>query len=302
MPRVFVLLALAAACGGTPTAPPAPVAVAISAIAPPAGSADLEVARVGGRPVWASCVVEQAQRHHLDRAQALDQCIAFELMAQEAEKRRLDTSPEVAEATRTALVSRVIATAYEDAHKTPADFGEYMTKILDKEAWRQHRPELRASTYIRLSVAKDATPEVDAQAKVTAQKIADALAHERGLSSSNFIELGQRAVPGVTFDHSDVAMRPAASLEGAYAAALFAVPEVGTIAGPVRTRWGWDVILWADGLPAKETTRDELAAELLPEVRRAYFTVWLGQLIKERDLRIEVHPEQLELDEQGATR
>jgi hypothetical protein len=300
MRRIVIVLALTAACGGTASAPPAPVAVAISAIAPPASAADLEVARVNGRPVWASCIGEQLERHaSLNRDTALQECIAFELMAQEAEKRHLDTFSEVTDATRTSMVSRFIETAFEAKYKTPADLGEFMTKILDKESWRLSRPELRGSTYIRLPVAKDAAPEVDAQAKATAQKIADALANESGLSSSTFIELAQRAVPGVTFEQSEVPAKPAIGLDKIYGDALFAVPEVGKASGLVRTQWGYDIILWTGGLEAKETTRDELAHELFPEIRRAYFAVWVGQIVKERGVQIEVHPEQL--NEEGQT-
>src|SRR5262245_41561856 len=130
MHRASFLLPVIAACGGTSSGPPpAPVRATISAEAPRVGADDVEVARVGGRPVWASCVVEQAQRQHVTREAALDQCIAFELMAQEAEKRGLAAAPEVTDATKTALVSRLVAVAFEGTYRTPADLGEFMAKL-----------------------------------------------------------------------------------------------------------------------------------------------------------------------------
>ncbi|MDX2086688.1 MAG: hypothetical protein SFX73_02505 [Kofleriaceae bacterium] len=294
MRRASLLLAFIAACGGPSSAPPAPVATAISAVAPPASPADLELARVNGKPVWASCVVEQLARHkRLNADTALQECIAFELMAQEAVKRHLDTFPEVVDATRTAMVSRFIATEFEAKYKSPADLGSFMSKIIDKESWRLSRPELRASSYIRIPLAENVPPEVEARAKSTAQTIADAVASERGLADSNFVEIAQRAVPGVLFEHAEVPAKVRTGLDKTYGDVLFAVPEVGSSSGPVRTKWGYDVILWTGGLPAKETTREELEAELFPEIRRAYFIAWVGQMVKERGIHIEVDPSQL---------
>lgn len=291
---------LIAACGGTSSGPPpAQVQAAISAVAPQASAADLEVARVAGRPVWGSCVVEQATRHHVTREQALDQCIAFELLAQEAERRGLATHPEVVEATRTAMVSRVVATAFEDAYRTPADLGEFMTKLVDKNAWRMHRPDLRASSYVRVTVAKQAPADVEAKARATAQAIADALANETGLTDLHFVELANRAAAGATIEHAPVPQTTADRLDKSYSEVLFAIPEVGRTAGPVRTPWGYDVILWTGGLPPKETTREELEAEMFSDVRRAYFPVWVAELVKERDIVIEKHVEQLEDEERA---
>ncbi|HVK83441.1 MAG TPA: hypothetical protein VM513_05005 [Kofleriaceae bacterium] len=293
MRRASILL-LIAACGGTSSGPPpAQVQAAISAVAPRASEADLEVARVAGRPVWASCLVEQATRHQLTREQALDQCIAFELMAQEAERRGLTSSPEVAEATRTSMVSRLVATAFEDAYRTPADLGELMESVVEKNAWRMHRPDVRASSYVRVAVPKQAAPEVEAQARVTAQAIADALATEAGLSDPNFLELAQRAAAGATLEHSPVAPTVIEKLDKAYGDALYRVPEIGRTTGPVRTPWGYDVILWSGGLPPKETSRAELEAEMFQEVRRAYFSTWVTQVIKKSGIQYEVHPERI---------
>ena len=292
--RRVVLVVLAAACGGgsspSDEPPPRRAVPTISAIAPPEGPDDLEVAKVNGRPVWGSCVSQQVSRGAKTREAALDECIQFELLAQLAEHRGLASDPTVVEATRRALVSRAVATGFEDRTQKPADLGERMTKWLTANAWRMHRPDLRASSYARVNVPKDASPEVEAKAKALAETIAAALANDVGLFPADLKATAQRLGKdsGLTLDTSDVKAATRTSLDPAYGSALYAVPEVGRVTGPVRTHWGWDVILWNGGLTAKESTQDEIAAEVFPELRRAAFQYWVNDLVKQLGLKIEI--------------
>ena len=296
----WLLLVLAAACGGgsspSEEVPQQRTVTSISAIAPREGTDDLEVAQVNGRPVWGSCVSAQMSRGAKTRAAALDECIQFELMAQVAEQRGLAGDPTVIEATRRELVSREIAVDFEAKTEKPADLGERMTKWLTQNAWRMHRPDLRASSYARVNVPKDASPEVEATAKALAVNIAAELAGQAGLFPA---ELGATAErlgkgTGLPLDIQDVKASARSSLDGPYADALYAVPEVGRITGPVRTHWGWDVILWNGGLPPKESTQEEIAAEVFPELRRAAFQYWVNDLVKQLGLKIEVDTALLE--------
>ncbi len=56
----------------------------------------------------------------------------------------------------------------------------------------------------------------------------------------------------------------------------------------MRTSWGRDVILWNGGLPPKESTQDEIANEVFPELRRAAFQFWVNDIVKKLALHIEV--------------
>ena len=56
----------------------------------------------------------------------------------------------------------------------------------------------------------------------------------------------------------------------------------------MRTPWGWDVVLWTGGVDAKQTSREELVAELFPEIRRRQFQLWVTQLGKQLGVHIEV--------------
>ena len=288
---------IAAACGGggAGEAPPAPVARPITAIAPAKGADDVIVARVAGRPVWGSCVAAQVSRGAKDRRAALDECIAFELMAQEAEARGMVAAASAADDVKSALVNRLVEVGFEATHTTPDSLGEVMTRWLDTNAWRMHRPELRASSYARVVVEKNATPEQDAAAKALAEKIAAALADETGLFGVNLRETANRlgAGTGQKIEAADAPASQRTKLETAYGDALFAVPEVGRASRAVRTPWGWDVIVWTGGLPALDQTREQLAVGAFPELRRVAFGAWVNALIKDLRIKVTIDQDQL---------
>ena len=91
----------AGGCGSSGSSGAGPTAAAPSLIAtPPLTTDDAPVARVNGRTVWASCVAAQAGAITAGseaerRAAALDQCIAFELLAQAAEARGLASTASI---------------------------------------------------------------------------------------------------------------------------------------------------------------------------------------------------------------
>ena len=294
-----VVLALIVACGGAPEVAPATSSRAADPIATKAGPTDEIVAQVNGRPVWASCVAAQgAALAKLGgvpdaKKQALDECIAFELLAQEADKRGLADDAEVVDATRTAIVNRVVELGFEQKYTKPADIGERLEKWKRDNAWRMHRPELRASAYIRVLGPDD-------QARPVAQAIHDKLANETGLFKVNLDEAvaGMPASPAI--EVAAVSDKPKDQLVPEYSNVLFAIPEVGRIGGPVKTKWGWDVILWTGGLPAKEMTADEMAESAFPEMRRSLFPIWVAQIARDLGLKPEIDPAQLaRLDEVG---
>jgi hypothetical protein len=75
-------------------------------------------------------------------------------------------------------------------------------------------------------------------------------------------------------------------LEKTFGDALFSIPEIGTISPPIRTKWGWDVILWTEVLPAETLTRDELAAKRFPEERLQAFDAWVARVAKDLGLKV----------------
>jgi peptidyl-prolyl cis-trans isomerase C len=293
--RALLVLLACTACGSStppnvpaPSGPPAPLA------ATPAAPDDPIVATVDGKPVYGSCVAIQARRG-ASKADALTECIDFELLAQAAEG--YATDPEVALATRTALASQLVARDYEDRYTKPADFGAYWERAVALNKRRVEHGEARASAYIRIPIAGAAPPDEDARARAISEELARALAAERGLMAPHLDELAKQIVGDrAKLDFAAVPPYPdGGGLVPEYARALFAIPEVGRTSGAVRTKWGWDVILLTELIPAARPTPDEIVEKMLPDVKRSYFSVWAQQVTASLGLKIEVHDDNVAL-------
>jgi len=294
-------LALAAAACGTEAPPPPRAGAPAPAASPAAGPDDAVVATVNGRPVWGSCVAAQAARGAASRRTALpealnaalDECVDFELLAQAAEARGLGRDPEVAEAERTAEVSRLVELGFEARYRSPDDLRAAVDRAVDRYAAQLEQPELRASAFARVEVPAGAPPEADAAARALAERIAGALAGERGLFAVHLREAADRiaaAGAGLRVAHGDFRAASREGLVPPYAEALFSIPEVGRIAAPARTAWGWDVILLTRRVPAAVHTRDEVAAKVFPDVRRRELSRWVNELAARSGIRVELDP------------
>lgn len=275
-------LAASGACGTD--APPVRAGAGAPPLAQPGdGSGDLAVATVDGRPVWGSCVAAQ-ERRGADRRRALDECIAFELLAREAEARGLAADPEVGEALRAALVSRLVETDFEARYQRPADLGAPMEREIDRYADQLDRPEMRASAFARVEVPKDAPPQTEAAAQALAERIAASLAGESGLFPAHLREAAEResagAGAGLRVAIDQVPAKTREGLVPPFADALFAIPEVGRVSPPTRTPWGWDIVLLVRLLPPEHRAREEVAAKVFPSVRRRQFYRWMDAIRK----------------------
>ena len=307
---LLVAGAVLAACGSSPGgsgAGPAPARAAVVIATPRLTADDAPVASVNGRTVWASCVAAQARSatgsDEARRAAGLDQCIAFELLAQAAEARGLAAAPEVVEAARAAAVNRVVETEFEQHTRSPADLAPQVDAMMKANAWRLHVLELRASTFARFVVPTNAPAEVDARAHALAERLAAELAGQTGLFGVHLADAARRIAEGSGIELNTSDFRPAHhdDLVESYAAALYAIPEVGRVSPAFRTPWGWDVVLWSGGVEARERSRDEIVAELFPELRRRQFQRWVTQLGKQLGLHIEIDEATVaRLDTEGA--
>jgi len=307
--RATIVAAVAlAGCGSSSTgAGPAPARTPVVIATPRLTADDAPVASVNGRTVWASCVAAQARTaagsDEARRAAGLDQCIAFELLAQAAEARGLAAAPEVVEAARAAAVNRVVEIEFEQRTRTPADLAPQVDAMMKANEWRLHVLELRGSTFARFVVPKGAPADVEARAHVLAERLAAELAGQTGLFGVHLAEAAKRIAQGSGIELDTADFRPAHhdDLVESYAAALYAIPEVGRASPAFRTPWGWDVVLWTGGVEARERSRDEVVAELFPELRRRQFQRWVTQLGKQLGLHIEIDDATVaRLDTEGA--
>ncbi|HET9988634.1 MAG TPA: hypothetical protein VFQ65_08935 [Kofleriaceae bacterium] len=279
--RGLLVLALIG-CGSpqpseTTQGPPAPL------VAQRASADDVVVANVNGKPVWGSCVTVQAARGATKQA-ALQQCIDFELLAQRAVAHASDD--EVRLATRTAMVSALVAHDYEAGYTQPSQFGAFWDAAYKKGVFHLRHENYRASAYVRIPVAPGAAPAVDAAAKAKAEQIAAAVAHETGLLGSSLVELAQAAVPETKLDHQEVPAYRIGALDDNYATALFALPAIGRATGAVRTQWGWDVIAWTDDVPAADPPEADVIAALLPDIKVAYFGHWVDGIARSLGIHV----------------
>lgn len=278
--RAAVVILLATACGASPSpAPPTPQGPAASFVAMPAAADDVVVARVNDKPVYAYCVQTQARRG-ASKAEALQQCIDFELLAQIARDRDLETDGEVTLATRTALVSQLVAREYEDKYTKPADFGAFWDQSIARNKQRIEHGEARASAYLRITLPKDASPEQVESARLLAEELARELGKERGMLVPHFKEIGERVIAGrAKLDHQVVpAYLHNGGLDPGYENPLFEIPEVGRTSPVTRTRWGWDVILLTELYPAEKMSPEKVIETYLPDIKRSYFTQWANQI------------------------
>lgn len=237
------------------------------------------VAQVNGRPVFADCVQTQARAHALDVRAALDECIDFELLAQEAEARGFGGHPDALEVQRREAVRRLLASAFEPDHATPADVPTDVVRMMWKRPitrYRFDRPEVRWALYARVPLARE-TPD-DAPEARAARRLADdiyAAVAGRTLTSEEFIEtlrpLREQHGFELATEPYDTPLKGRA--EESFARALFEIPAVGRAGKPVRTPWGWDVIYLVRLAPEVRLSMEQAA----DEIREAVFGQWRQQ-------------------------
>jgi hypothetical protein len=297
-----VAVVLLAACGGEErraAPPPPPLVVPTTATAQPAGGDDVVVARVDGQPVYGSCVKTQAEALGQDVRAALDQCVAFELLAQEAERRGLREDPDVAEAWRREMVRRVIAAdlgAIDTMDDLPAGFRDAMIAKYGKYL---QRPFLRGVHYARLDVSRAAIPggPEEMKAKAVADAIYAELKDQEGLLPDELFAVADRhaAAAGLAITRSrNVFYTAERDLPGMRVtdadllASIVGIEEIGRVGVPARTKQGFDIPLYVNDMEAKDLTPD-----FFVDARQQYFVQWAEGLRKRLGLDTAIDEELL---------
>jgi hypothetical protein len=266
----LIVAAAVAACGNADAPGPARARNAASARLVEAEAAGRTVvAEVNGRPIYDDCVTRQAAAHGLDVRAALDECIAFELLALEAETRGYAADPEVQavrkrEAAR-ALLQRDFEATYAGPDSIPSE--------VVAAAWRSpgmqsrfNHPEYRWCVYARANVPRSVAtgaPEDDA-AKAAIKALRAPLAGRRNLSKIEFFAAAERAAEAYPLEIQRKSYNTprVGRAEANFAGALFAIPEAGMVSEIARTEWGWDLILLTKIVPARQATFADAEAEL----------------------------------------
>ena len=147
---------------------------------------------------------------------------------------------------------------------------------------------------------KQPKPGEDERAKQLIDEVYAALKAERGLMRAHVEEIAKRVV-GTRAKVSTAEVPPdirRGRLDETYSAAMFAIPEIGRVSPPVRTPWGWDIILWNSVIAEVHATPDELVAIALPEVKRLFFPFWVNRIAQSLGMRAELVEKNLPLLEE----
>ncbi len=280
--RIVWLAALLTACAQDPVTTPTAQAVDLSA-----ASTAVVVANVNGAPIDAHCVANQMRALGVARTAALEQCIDFELLAQAANQRGYGADPEVVDAMRTEAVRQLLQRDFAATHARPEDLPPgLLDAAYEQNKRRFQHPEYRFAHYVRAEVdaSEPLGSAADRAAERAARRIYLALRGERGLTPQRFYELAAAAAEEgarIVSDEGKAAFdfpRHGRAVEP-FAAAAFAIPEVGMVAPPARTEWGWDVILLTRIMPAADVSREQAGTVLFASLRRNAFLNWINERV-----------------------
>lgn len=245
------------------------------------------VAQVNGRPVFASCVATQAEAKSIDVQAALQECIDFELLAQEAERRGYGADPDAVEAMRREAVRALLQRDFEAGHDDPADISmEAVRPVFARPQVhvRYNHPQYRFVYYVR-AAAQNQPPEVWDDAERRIRAVDADLEGKRGLTREQFWE----AITAHTTDDFKFFVPPkrvngprTGRLEENFARAMFEIPEVGMVSEPVKTKWGWDLLLLVKIDEARrarvEEVADDIRQQMFPSWQKTEFLRWAKQL------------------------
>lgn len=252
------------------------------------GKPEKILAMVNGQPITEAALEEEAKslppyvRPILEtpqgRAQFLESLITRDLLMQEALRRGFDRKEEVRERLNMARRSILLEALLKDVtEKAPGLSDEALKKFYDANL-----ESFRVGDRVRVShvLFKDR-----AQAEAMAQ---------RSKAGTPFEELMKDASKegGVT---ADLGFIEKGKFDKAFEAAAFAAPT-GSVAGPVRTAYGYHLIQVGEkkpaGLQSFDEVKGQIAADLREQAQRDAFETLLLQVKQKAKIQVVGLPEE----------
>jgi hypothetical protein len=223
------------------------------------------VSTVNGAVIRVRDVQALTRKTSLSAPAALRRLQAERLLEQEAERRGYDAASSAQYVSRQALVQVLLA---HDVEAEPVSDAE-IAAAYAAAGTRFATPEKRASTHVLAMLPKGATAEQEQAASTFAETACKRLLAVKGdaAMTAALDELRDAKPPQFKVV---VQTLPAVAREGAFvpafSEALFSVPGRGVVAQPVRSEFGFHVIVITDIVPsvvtpleaASDTLRDEL--------------------------------------------
>lgn len=285
-----------AGCGSRSKPAPPPESAGDLTIKVPADA--VIVAEVNGVPIYGDCVATQVEHGKADTTtEALQQCVDFELLAQEAYARGYLRGRELVELRKREATRAFMEAEFASKFSTPADVPETeLRRWYERAKPRYVHGEIRKIYFVRARFPPKTPPgsAADWQARSLINEIAYELRGERffwwrrprhDLSRNAMVFLTRRAageryveIPGA--GHSFARYGP---VEIPFRKASFAIERVGQVSPPVRMRDGWAIILLEHIEPPRNTPFEEAKADLskflFQSSRGAAFLRWAEQFI-----------------------
>ena len=257
----FGLLLAALACGEpSKNTPPPPV---------PAALGGEIVARVGDVAIERSLVASVAAAQHVSAAVALDRLVDDALAAEGARKQHLDATPAVDLARRAARARFVADRIHADAAARGLPSDEEVATLTARHWQSFDVPEslrvVHAVVMRTPAVTNERGAEVAEGVRSAVAGAADAKDFElrARMADPHGLEIRVETLPAFIRDGRTV---QGGALDATFAAAAFALPQVGATSRVVETKFGWHVLRLIDRIPPKIVPVEERRVTFAEEI------------------------------------
>jgi peptidyl-prolyl cis-trans isomerase C len=272
---------------------------ACAAEAPPPERVQLEgevVARVGDEVITRDAVAAIARAQNVDAERALELATFDALTAAEARARKLDVRHD---RSANAALARLVIDALADESRAEGPPTEEEIAALTERHWVEvARPEGVVVAHAVVMVPPGASPDVDASALGLAKRVREALAPASELAketpapdnepkrgkkppgdpaASELVRLAQSVAAGdlqviaehlwpIGSDALTLRVEAREQYDPLFVAGAFALKDRGDLSQPVRSSFGYHVILLLDRIPAATLTFEQRQKRFEPEV------------------------------------
>jgi hypothetical protein len=238
------------------------------------------VARVGEDWIEAETVARIAAAQRISLSEARSKAIHDALLAEHARQTGLGSDPRVLVEQRGVLAEALLGRLRREAEKEPTS-AEELERVKGDHWLDLDRPEARRSVHAVVRVQDSDPPQKVKAAQEVAQRIADAV---KGMQAGPFVETAKKESPNgfevaaealgpVTPDGrvADLEHRPGPGEEPArfdqrFADAVWKLEKVGDQIGPVRSSFGWHVVMLTAVQPGQQYAPAQLQKMLRDEV------------------------------------
>jgi hypothetical protein len=267
------LFLLAAACAGCARGAP-PESAGLRAGALPAPDLGPVVARVGAIPIHAEEVAAQARKTGRSSREAVDQLVAYHLLAERAREHGLAAAAPAPEHLVQRLVERdfLSRTRVEDLPEAE------LRRVYERVKTRYVHPRLVEALVVSIYTGPAMKPEPRARMKATAEAFA---AHLRAHPPAGPDELRALVASPEWAERKVTVLRRWQSLDQPFSArvgtALHRLSKVGQLTPLVEDDYGHHLAMYLDEKAPKDVPFEEARAELA----REYHPLWQAERWKQ---------------------